>query len=159
MTNDSDLKNKRDVIQAYMENKIRQSDFENTVSKLINDYIQYGNCFATVDFSRDYTEYDDGERIVNYIGPKLVRISPFDICFNPLAPSFGDSPKVVRSILTLGEVARKVEETVDNRAYMKEILDKMLANRSSMSGQDVDTNKSQAFTADGFSTLNRILRV
>jgi len=150
---DSDLKNKRDVIQAYMENKIRQSDFENTVSKLINDYIQYGNCFATVDFSRDYTEYDDGERIVNYIGPKLVRISPFDICFNPLAPSFGDSPKVVRSILTLGEVARKVEETVDN-AYMKEILDKMLANRSSMSGQDVDTNKSQAFTADGFATLS-----
>lgn len=150
---DSDLKNKRDVIQAYMENKIRQSDFENTVSKLINDYIQYGNCFATVDFSRDYTEYDDGERIVNYIGPKLVRISPFDICFNPLAPSFGDSPKVVRSILTLGEVARKVEETVDN-AHMKEILDKMLANRSSMSGQDVDTNKSQAFTADGFATLS-----
>ncbi len=150
---DSDLKNKRDVIQAYMENKIRQSDFENTVSKLINDYIQYGNCFATVDFSRDYTEYDDGERIVNYIGPKLVRISPFDICFNPLAPSFGDSPKVVRSILTLGEVARKVEETVDN-AYMKSILDKMMANRSAMSGQDIDVAKSQAFIADGFATLS-----
>ena len=150
---DSDLKNKRDVIQAYMENKIRQSDFENTVSKLINDYIQYGNCFATVDFSRDYTEYDDGERIVNYIGPKLVRISPFDICFNPLAPSFGDSPKVVRSILTLGEVARKVEETVDN-GYMKGILDKMLANRSAMSGQDIDVAKSQAFIADGFATLS-----
>jgi hypothetical protein len=135
-----------------MDNKVRQSDFENTVSKLINDYIQYGNCFATVDFSRDYTEYENGERIVNYIGPKLVRISPFDICFNPLAPSFGDSPKVIRSILTLGEVARKVEETVDND-YMKEILDKMLTNRSAMSGQDVDTNKSQAYTADGFSTL------
>jgi hypothetical protein len=52
---EANTKNKRDVIQAYMENKIRQSDFENTVSKLINDYIQYGNCFATVDFVRDYT--------------------------------------------------------------------------------------------------------
>ena len=150
---DSDLKNKRDVIQAYMENKIRQSDFENVVSKLINDYIQYGNCFATVDFTRDYTEYEDGERIVNYVGPKLVRISPFDICFNPLAPSFGDSPKIVRSILTLGEVARKVEETVDNK-YMKEILDKMLANRSTMSGQEIDVHKSEAFTADGFASLS-----
>ena len=149
---DSDLKNKRDVIQAYMENKVRQSDFENTVSKLINDYIQYGNCFATVDFSRDYTEYDDGERIVNYVGPKLVRISPFDICFNPLAPNFSDSPKVVRSILTLGEVARKVEETVDN-AYMKGILDRMLENRSAMSGQEVDVAKTQAYTADGFASL------
>lgn len=150
---ESDTKNKRDAIQAYMENKVRQSDFENTVSKLINDYIQYGNCFATVDFTRDYTDYDDGESIVNYVGPKLVRISPFDICFNPLAPSFGDSPKIVRSVLTLGEIARKVEETVDN-GYMKQVLDKMLVNRSSMTGQDVDVNKSQAFIADGFATLN-----
>jgi hypothetical protein len=149
---DANVKSKRNVIQAYMENKVRQSDFENTVSKLINDYIQYGNCFATVDFSRDYTEYDDGERIVNYIGPKLVRISPFDICFNPMAPNFGDSPKVVRSILTLGEIARKVEETSDNK-YMQEVLDKMLANRSAMSGQEVDVDKSQAYTADGFATL------
>ena len=149
---DSNVKSKRNVIQAYMENKVRQSDFENTVSKLINDYIQYGNCFATVDFSRDYTEYDDGERIVNYIGPKLVRISPFDICFNPMAPNFGDSPKIVRSILTLGEIARKVEETSDNK-YMQEVLDKMLANRSAMSGQEVDVDKSQAYTADGFATL------
>ena len=51
---------KRDVIQAYMENKIRQSDFTTTVSKLLNDYIQYGNCFATVEFTRDVTEFEDG---------------------------------------------------------------------------------------------------
>ena len=149
---DANLKSKRKVIQAYMENKVRQSDFENTVSKLINDYIQYGNCFATVDFTRDYTQYEDGERIVNYVGPKLVRISPFDICFNPLAPNFSDSPKIVRSILTVGEVARKIEETSDNE-YMKDILDKMLANRSAMSGQEVDVDKSQAYTADGFASL------
>ena len=149
---DSDLKSKRDVIQAYMENKVRQSDFENTTSRLINDYIQYGNCFATVDFSRDYTEYDDGERIVNYIGPKLVRISPFDICFNPMAPNFGDSPKVVRSILTLGEVARKVEETVDN-GYMKSVLDRMIENRAAMAEKETDVNKSEGFIADGFSTI------
>lgn len=149
---DANLKSKRKVIQAYMENKVRQSDFENTVSKLINDYIQYGNCFATVDFTRDYTQYEDGERIVNYVGPKLVRISPFDICFNPLAPNFSDSPKIVRSILTVGEIARKIEETSEN-AYMKDVLDKMLANRSAMSGQEVDVDKSQAYTADGFASL------
>ena len=149
---DSNTKAKRDVIQAYMENKIRQSDFENTVSKLINDYIQYGNCFATVDFTRDYTEYEDGERVVNYVGPKLVRISPFDICFNPLAPSFGDSPKIVRSILTVGEVARKIEETPDN-AYMKQVLDKMLVNREYATGADTDVHKSEAFLADGFTTI------
>ena len=129
---DSDTKAKRDTIQAYLENKIRQSDFENTTSKLINDYIQYGNCFASVDFVKDYTTYEDGERAVNYLGPKLVRISPFDICFNPLAPDFGSSPKIIRSIMTKGEVKRKIDETVDN-AYMEEIFEKMLFNRSAAS--------------------------
>ena len=150
---DSDIKSKRDVIQAYMENKIRQSDFENTVSKLINDYIQYGNCFATVEFTRDYTEYEDGERAVNYVGPKLVRISPFDICFNPLAASFGDSPKIVRTMMSMGELARKIEETSEND-YLKQIFEKMVNNRAAVSGNDVDIDKSHAFTADGFTNLN-----
>ena len=150
---DSDIKSKRDVIQAYMENKIRQSDFENTVSKLINDYIQYGNCFATVEFGRDYTEYEDGERAVNYVGPKLVRISPFDICFNPLAASFGDSPKIVRTMMSMGELARKIEETSEND-YLKKIFEKMVNNRAAVSGNDVDIDKSHAFTADGFTNLN-----
>ena len=151
---EANTKNKRDVIQAYMENKIRQSDFENTVSKLINDYIQYGNCFATVDFVRDYTEYEDGERAVNYVGPKLVRISPFDICFNPLAASFIDSPKIVRTLLTKGEVKRKIDETVDN-AYMNDIFEKMMYNRSYATGNDVDVHKSEGFLADGFSDIKQ----
>ena len=150
---DSDVKSKRDVIQAYMENKIRQSDFVETTSKLINDYIQYGNCFATVEFARDYTEYEDGERAVNYVGPKLVRISPFDICFNPLAASFADSPKIVRTMMSMGELARKIEETSDND-YLKQIFEKMVNNRAAVSGNDVDIDKSHAFTADGFTNLN-----
>ena len=126
---DSNVKSKRDVIQAYMENKIRQSDFVETTSKLINDYIQYGNCFATVEFARDYTEYEDGERAVNYVGPRLVRISPFDICFNPLAASFGESPKIVRTMMSMGELSRKIEETVEND-YLKQIFERMVTNSS-----------------------------
>jgi hypothetical protein len=70
-----------------------------------------------------------------------------------MAPSFEDSPKIVRTVMTLGEVSRKIEETVDN-SYMKKLLDKMMHNRSSTSGVDIDVSKSQAFIADGFSTLN-----
>lgn len=148
---ESDTKSKRDAIQSYMQNKIRQSDFENTVSRILNDYIQYGNCFATVDFTRDYIEMDN-EIVVNYVGPKLVRISPFDICFNPLAPNFTESPKIIRSIVTLGEIARKIEESVDN-AYMADVMDKMMVNRTSTVIQDVDVSKSQGFIADGFSNI------
>ena len=149
----SDVKIKRDIIQSYMENKLRQSDFINTTSKLINDYIQYGNCFATVDYQRKITEYEDGDRVVNYVGPKLVRISPYDICFNPVAAEFADTPKIIRSVLTLGEVQRMAESGV-NKEYMSEIFNKMLVNRSSAQGADVDSTKSQAFVADGFSNIS-----
>ena len=149
----SDVKIKRDIIQSYMENKLRQSDFINTTSKLINDYIQYGNCFATVDYQRKITEYEDGDRVVNYVGPKLVRISPYDICFNPVAAEFADTPKIIRSVLTLGEVQRMAESGV-NKEYMSEIFNKMLVNRSSAQGADVDNTKSQAFVADGFSNIS-----
>lgn len=148
----ANTKQKRDVIQAYMENKITQSKFETTVNRLVNDYIQYGNCFATVEYVNDYTEYDDGSRTVKYVGPRLVRISPFDICFNPTAADFDQAPKIVRSLLTVGEIKRKIDETVDN-AYYQEIFDKMLANRSAVSGSDVDMPKANAYTADGFGSL------
>ena len=149
---DSDIKIKRDIIQAYMQNKLRQSDFVNTTSKLINDYIQYGNCFATVDYQRKVTNFEDGDRVVNYVGPKLVRISPFDICFNPVAAEFSDTPKIIRSILTLGEVQRMVE-TSSEKEYMSDIFGKMLGNRGSAKGNEIDTNKSEGFVADGFANL------
>lgn len=149
---DSDTKIKRSIIQAYMQNKLRQSDFVNTTSKLVNDYIQYGNCFATVDFERKVTKYEDGDRIVNYVGPKVVRISPFDICFNPLAANFSDTPKIVRSVLTLGEIQRMVEND-SSKGYMADIFNKMLGNRGSARGNEVDINKSEGFVADGFASL------
>ena len=149
---ESNTKNKRDAIQSYMLNKVRQSDFENTASKLINDYIQYGNCFATVEFVKDYTEFEDGERIVSYVGPRVVRLSPYDVCFNPLAPSFAESPKIVRSVLSLGEIARKIESSSEN-SYMSEIMEKMVSNRAAMGGNEVDENKTQGFIADGFTSV------
>ncbi len=83
-----------------MENKVQQSDFVNTASDILYDYIQYGNCFATVTWENNYTTKENDELVVNYIGPRFVRISPFDICFNPTASSFTKSPKLIRSLNT-----------------------------------------------------------
>jgi hypothetical protein len=95
---DAAVKAKRDIIQSYMENKVRQSDLMNTVSNLIQDWILYGNCFAMVEWEDGYTTKEDGEFIPKYVGPRVVRISPYDICFNPTAASFDDSPKIIKSI-------------------------------------------------------------
>ena len=103
-------KAKRNVIQAYMDNKIRQSQFANVASDLLYDYIQYGNCFATVAWEDSYNVKESGDFVVNYVGPRLVRVSPYDICFNPTASSFEKAPKIIKSIKTLGEIKKMIEE-------------------------------------------------
>lgn len=149
---DSNVKAKRDTIQAYMENKVRQSDFVNTASDLIYDYIQYGNCFATVQWEDRYKIKEDGDYISQYVGPKVVRISPYDICFNPAASDFLKAPKIIKSIKTLGEIKRMIKDD-PAKENMQVILDKMLHARAAVRGSDATFNKSEGYIADGFSSI------
>ena len=150
---DSNTKVKRDVIQAYMENKVQLSDFEITMSKLVLDYIDYGNCFATVDYETNYTELEDGEFIAGYIGPKIVRISPYDIVFNPVAADFKKTPKIIRSLVTFGE-AKKMIEDDPNKEFMSKVFDRMIGTRSAIQGySDSDLHKNDGFVVDGFGSI------
>lgn len=149
----SNDKVKREVIQAYMENKVRQSDFEVTMSKLVLDYIDYGNCFATVDYETNYTDMENGEFIPAYIGPKVVRISPYDIVFNPVAAEFKKSPKIIRSLLTFGEVKKMIDENPD-KEYMSKVFDRMIGTRNAIQGySDSDLHKNDGFIVDGFGSI------
>lgn len=142
-------KSKRDLIQAYMDNKISQSDFRNVVDRLIDDYVLTGNCFATVNFEYNITELESGENVAGYIGPKLVRISPYDIAFDPTAADFQSTPKIVRSIKTLGEIKDKIEK--GDTAYQA-VFDKMMMNRAEV-GSAVSVEKSDGYIADGFGSI------
>lgn len=150
----SNLLEKRNVIQAYMENKIRQSDMVNTCSDLLYDWIQYGNCFATVSWEDNYTVKTGGDLVVNYVGPRLVRVSPYDIAFNPTAQSFYKTPKIIKSILTLGEIKKMVDSNPKN-AYLAGVLDKMVGARASIRTSDATFDKSEGFVADGFSSIQQ----
>lgn len=149
---DGNMRAKREVIQSYMDNKIRQSDFVNTASDLLYDWIQYGNCFATVTWENNYVTKENGEVFVSYIGPKLVRVSPYDIVFNPTASSFTKTPKVIKTILTLGEIKKMVEADPVN-AHFKQVLDKMLHARAYVGNSDGMLDKASGFIADGFSSI------
>ena len=151
---DSNKKAKRDVIQSYIENKTRKSGFVNTASDLIYDYIHYGNCFATVTWENKSTVKENGESVVNYVGPRMVRISPYDICFNPTASSFEKSPKIIKSIMTLGEVKAMIEND-PSKEYMEQVFSKMLAARATVRGSDATFDKSEGFVADGFTSIQQ----
>jgi|694.fasta_scaffold05366_12 hypothetical protein len=152
---DSNNKVKRETIQSYMENKVRLSDFEVTMSKLVLDFIDYGNCFATVDYETNYTELEGKEFIPGYIGPKVVRISPYDIVFNPVATDFKKTPKIIRSLLTFGEVKKMIEENPE-KEYMSQVFDRMIGTRNAIQGySDSDLHKNDGFVVDGFGSIRQ----
>ena len=72
---DSNKRDKVEAIESYMKAKVNQSNFINVCSDLLYDYIQYGNCFATVTFERDVKKSEDGSIYPDYVGPRLIRIS------------------------------------------------------------------------------------
>jgi hypothetical protein len=100
---DSNKREKAEAIQDYMTNVTEQPRFNEEFDKLILDYIDYGNVFGTVEWI-DETSYTDDKTQVGYIGPMIRRIDPLNLVFNPTATSFVSSPKIERSIMTIGEV-------------------------------------------------------
>ena len=151
---DAAKKKKRDIIQAYMENKVRQSNFVNTSYNLLSDWVLYGNCFAMVDWVDNYKFMEDGAFVPQYTGPMLSRISPYDIVFNPAATSFKASPKVVRSIKSLGEIKRMIDADPEN-AHYQDVFDKMMRARTGVRSGEGHINKADGFVADGFSDIQQ----
>lgn len=147
---DDATKAKVQAIEAYMSNKCRESHFRTEISKLVLDYIDYGNAFVTADFEASYRLDIKDKKIPLYIGPKSRRISPYDIVFNPLATSFKDSWKIVRSIREIGELKMMAEDEPDNHYLKKALLNRDKFNSHLQAYGLEDINKQEGMQIDGF---------
>jgi hypothetical protein len=147
------VKKKAKTIEAYMSNKVRESRFRTEMSKLVYDYIDYGNAFVTSSFESRYKEKANGEIIPDYIGPRGHRISPLDIVFNPLAESFDQSFKIVRSIKTIGEL-KKLAATDPDQKYWEDAMKRRQEIRNMAGGYSKeDFEKAVGYEADGFGNM------
>ncbi len=120
---------KRDSIVNYMTWTIEQPTFKSEMEKIIQDYIDFGNCFATVEWVDQRVEQIDKTQ-AGYVGPAVRRISPLDIVFNPTAENFIQSPKMIRSLISMGELKDLMERLSNDEnqedyeklfIYLKEI--------------------------------------
>ena len=153
---------KREVIEAYMSNVIDRPEFKNEVSKMILDYIDYGNAYAGVDWI-DNTQIlpDKNTEKVGYVGPIPRRISPVDIVYNQIAPSFNRTGKFIRALYTLGDFASILEqETPPDRRDAVEKLMNYLADIRAQVASFTGTfeNKNNILTVSGFSSFLDYLR-
>ena len=141
---------KKSAIEAYVGNKIRQSGYRSEIYKLLYDYIDYGNAFWDIVFINETHTDSDGTIIQGYRGPKLKRISPYDIVFNPMASSFKDSYNIVRTLKTMGELKWELDNMPEmgyNQVVIGEI-DKYRQTLGAYATEDV--SKATALSVDGF---------
>ena len=146
---------KRRIVESYMKTKhsIRASGFRETMRALESDWVIFGNAFCMVDYVNDIvTDPRTGELTTAYVGPKLKRLDPRQIVFNPTATSFKTAPKFVRSLFTFGELHRIVQENPDQQ-HFRDILEIATKNRSAIrqfAQGDILIDNELSF--DGFST-------
>lgn len=150
----SEAKDKREIIEAYMNNKLRMGQYRGTVQQLVNDFIDYGNAFAMTEFVAEESEDPiTGEKTPGFVGPRVVRISPNDIVFNPTATNFAETPKIIRELRTLGSLKSEMEDHPES-GYLSEIFSKVLENRHRFSGlSQGDFKKSNQMQIDGFGSF------
>lgn len=162
---------KRTVIESYMGWVVDRNEFYDEVTKLVLDFIDYGNVFVMpdwVDNSRDLVEEANNPKMpsrkTGYVGPKPKRISPLDIVFNPLAPDFASTPKIIRSFISLGELKKFIdrEKGSDQGKEAKELYDYLKGVRQSMSDQPRGSNletKDRIFQISGFDSYRNYMEM
>lgn len=148
---DAVSKRKRRIIEAYMRNKCKASDFEIVVSQLVNDYIDYGNVFGGHEYVSDMKTDPDGNKQVIYMGPRAFRVSPLDVVFDPTSATFDKTPFIHRVVKTIGDLERDMQEKPGlgyDRAKIQEAK-KYRKNYVDYS----DMIKNSGWIVDGFPTL------
>lgn len=138
-------KDVRHKVLAYLKNRHSLNEFEKTFRKLIQDLVIYGNCFCQVTYVNETT---DG---VGYVGPKVKRISPYDIVFDPTRTDFKRTPKILRAVMTMGEFLTFADGVPD---VDSEVIERMKERRTSVTALSrSELNKGNQYTPDGFTDM------
>jgi hypothetical protein len=156
----ADSKAKRDAIKNYMQWVMSQPSFKSEMNKVVMDYIDYGNCFVTCEWTDQRVQQPTDSIQAGYVGASLKRISPLDIVMNPTAPSFEASPKIIKSIIGLGELKEMLERMSndENRTeyealwrYLKEIREEARQSPTDWVERD------NLYQVDGFTSFQSYL--
>jgi hypothetical protein len=136
----------RRKVLEYVRNRHVLNDFERTLRKLIQDLVMYGICFSKVCY------VDERVNGVGYVGPKPVRISPYDIVFDPTRTDFKSTPKILRQLLSVGEfidMAQSIPHEID-----QSVVERVIDRRGSYTSlSKTELNKAKQYTPDGFTNM------
>ena len=157
---DSNSVAKRDAIVNYMSWCVEQPTFKQEMDKLILDYLDFGNCFGTVEWVDQRVLLQDGKTQAGFVGPAIRRINPLDIVMNPTAENFIQSPKIVRSIISLGELREFLQRmsNSDDTEEVQRLYDYLLKIRfHARTFQGDWIQRDRLYAMDGFTSFRAYL--
>lgn len=158
-TDDANGKAKTDAIINYMSWAIEQPSFKHEMDKIILDYIDFGNCFATVEWEDQRVEQPDMTQ-TGYVGPVIRRINPLDTVMNPTSENYPQSPKFIRSVISIGELKKILNRMSndENRAAYEELYHYLKDLRFQAREFNGDwSQKDRLYQVDGFSSFREYL--
>lgn len=144
-TQDSAAKDTRKKVLAYIKNRHSLNGFDKVFRRLIQDLVMYGNAFVKVNY------VDERVNGVGYVGPKPVRLSPYDIVFDPTRADFEKTPKIVRAVMTMGEFIAWTKTLPDVDPSLLERMKKRRQTITSLSRTEL--NKANQYAPDGFNDI------
>lgn len=88
---------------------IERTNFKPAIRQLVDDYIYAGNAFVTPVWDEDFVKNKEGMLGVRDNGIRFMRIDPADIVFDATARDFKSSPKIIRAVMSIADVATMAE--------------------------------------------------
>lgn len=147
---ESATKEKRKKALAYLKNRHSLNGFRKSIDKAITDLIDYGICIVQVQYVDTTKTGKDGLVRPGYAGPVLRRFSPYDFTMDPTADNYQVTPKILRSLVSMGEFISLAETNEWDPELVKSVVEK----RGTYGTVDFSDNKKNTqFTPDGFSSI------
>ena len=144
----------RSKVKSYIKQCHALSGFNIQMRKVIDDLVRYGNCFAQAYYKNDTVDTEEGY-LSGYSGPAVKRISPFDIVFNPTATDFEKTPKIIRSLVSVGELLEFLENISDeDQMIASEETQSLLQRRTGGFRDRAERYKDKQFIPQGFGSLD-----
>lgn len=154
---DADVQKAR-AKEAYLLSKTEGPEFKQELLRVLQDWVQTGNAFARIRYVREVVGNEIGDIVPIFEGPMLERISPYDIVMDPRVLCFKDSPKVVRTLISMGELHRRMEEE-PGLQWSKEVFDQVVSFRTHAGSHSVDEiDKTIQIEMDGFNGYGAYLQ-
>lgn len=154
---------KQQKIKDYMLWNVESPFFKEEMKKLLRDYVDRGDCFVTIEWV-DKTTDSNGKVKPGFVGARPVRINPSDIVFNPTSTSFAESPKIIRSIMSVGEAKKylnAITKTEEEKTIAAEVFEHCMEMRTTLTTGKYGPSDFQAlekqYMVDGFGSYHQYL--